>query len=506
MEIKKGNINLKEQVACANQSVLVEGDIIVGDNAPDVAEILCADAKVKIIDTEYKNGKAIAYGNVEFEALYMPDSENTELKSMSHNFEFSTSVDIRGDENTEFIADACAEHIGFTLVNSRKMSAKVMVAVKICAYCDKCYEPITEICSDNIEFTEKKHSIYIPMSEVCTDIEVNDLLTVPEDMADISEILKVDTWVKPGDVRVMSGKAMVQGELHLNTLYTSADERGSVLSVSHTVPFTEIIEAPGADEQSVVNVSFKVLEVLANIKGDLNGDTKIISMESVICACAKVSKTIAETTVDDCYFLTGKTEVQKETMNICEYITSENARITERHVPQIPKNVSVKEIISCNAKPVLKECNWDNGIARVLGILITYLIYRDEADRVRCCVTESELNWEKAISEPCNIDASLNLESVSASVDGGNVQILSNTGIYMKALKNKNVNILTSCEEKEEEKTTTRPTMVVYFAKDGDTVWDIAKKYRTKTEKIKIANNLETEKVEKGRRLLIPIA
>lgn len=506
MQINKGNINLTEQTACANTSVLVEGDIVVSDNCPDVAEILCADARVKVTDSEYRNGRAIVSGTVEFTALYMPDDESAELKSMSRSFDFSVTSDIKADENSEICATAMAEHIGFTLVNSRKLSAKVMVSVRVCAYQKKCYEPIVELLDDNIEKTEKKYSIYIPMSENCTEIDINDLLTVPEDMADIAEILKVDAWVTSGDVRVMSGKAMVQGELHLNTLYTSADEKGTVTCVHHTVPFTEIVEAPEADEQSVVNVSFSVSQITANIKGDLNGDTKIISLESTICACVKVSKTVQETIVDDCYFLNSDTETKYNTMKISEYITSENARITARQTAEMPKNTKIKQIISCSANPILKESKWENGTAKINGMLVTYLIYRDDNDAVRCAVTESEINWEKPISEPCSIEAIWYLEDVNATEDENKAQILANICLYIKALKNKDVKILTECEGKEDDIKRTSPTMVVYFAKSGDTVWSIAKKYRTKSELIKDANSLETEKIDAGRRLLIPMA
>ena len=120
---------------------------------------VCADAKVLVSDTVCKNGKACVSGIVEFTVLYIPDEENTELKCMSHDFDFSTDLDIKADENTEFVTTANAEHIGFTLVNSRKLSAKVMVAIKTCSYHDKCYEPIIEMLGDDIEKIEKKASV-----------------------------------------------------------------------------------------------------------------------------------------------------------------------------------------------------------------------------------------------------------------------------------------------------------------------------------------------------------
>ena len=505
MQINKGNINLKEQLACVSTSMLVEGDIVLSDGCPDVAEILCADAKAKFNDTEYKNGKVIVYGCVDFSALYTPDDNCAELKKLEKTFDFSVPLEMTATKNTEFKVDVDTEHIGFTLVNSRKLSAKIMVSVKVCTYQEKCYEPIVSMEGTEAEFIEKKYNIYVPVSETTTEIELNDLLTIPEEMADIGEILKVDAWATSGDIRVMSGKAMVQGELHLNTIYTAQDERGSVLSVSHNVPFTEIVEAPGADEYSVVNVTFDVGKIIATIKGDLNGDTKIISLESIICACVKVSKTVSENVIDDCYFLEGKTELKEEQMSICEYITSENARLTQRQEVSIPKNVKIDQIISCVAKPMIKNTGWEAGSAKISGVLVTYLIYRDDSDKVRCAVTESDFNWGKSVPEMCNIEASINLEDVSAAIQGNNCEILANIGLFVKALKSKQVNILTDCSAKEDDITTTQPTMVVYFTKNGDTVWDIAKKYRTRAEKIKTANNLESEKLETGRRLLIPM-
>ena len=46
----------------------------------------------------------------------------------------------------------------------------------------------------------------------------------------------------------------------------------------------------------------------------------------------------------------------------------------------------------------------------------------------------------------------------------------------------------------------------MYFVKDGDTLWDIAKKYRVKTDRIISANGLDGENgIKQGEKLIIPI-
>ncbi len=504
MEIKKGNINLCEQVAKCAANALVEGDVILPDTKPDMAEILIADAKASVNSAECRNGSLTVTGAILFTALYIAE-DTTDIKSVEQTLPFSQTLDVRCAENTEFKVTGTVEHIGFTLVNSRKLSAKVMVALSACGTRQNCYKPVIEVNGDDVESREKKYSLYIPMSEIKTKIAVSDILTVPQDKPDIGEILKVDAYVTPQDVKVMNGKAMVHADLHVNTVYT-ASENSKLFGVSHTIPFTEVVEAPGADEQSVVNVSYEVLNVCANTKGDLNGDTKIISIEADVCANVSVSKTVSEKIVDDCYMMNSKTELARENMKIKEYITSETTRIPIRSKVEAPKNVVVNEVINCCVKPLCRERSWENGAAKVSGSLVVFLIYRDADGLVRSAVAESDIKWEKSINDPCDIEADMWIESINWEADETGIQILTNVGLYAKALKSRSVGIICDVQSKDDANMSAPPSMVIYFAKDGDTLWSVAKKYRTRAEKIKRANNLENDKIEVGRRLLIPKA
>ena len=504
MEIKKGNINLREQIAKSLTNVLVEGDMVIPDTMPDMAEILTADAKVSLHADECAGGMLTVKGDVFFNVLYT--AENTgEIKGCEQTFPFIRTLELKCPDDSECMADAQVEHIGFTLVNSRKLSAKIMLALTAHASQNKEYQPITDICSENAEIRSKKYSIYIPISENCAEIEISDILTVPDDKPDIGEILRTDAYVVPCDVKVMTGKVMVHGELHINTLYTASSD-GSLTGVCHNVPFTDVIDAVSADDQSVVHVSYKLEQIHASGKGDLKGDTKIISIDALIRAVANVSKTVGEKIADDCYMLRSCEELTRANMKISEYITSENTRIPVRAKIEAPKNVKIKEVVHCCAKPVLKGCTWENGTAHINGILTGAVLYLDENDTIRSGMCEADITWQKQIQENCDIDTDMWTDSVSYEFDENGVMLLCNVGIFTKALKPHNVEIITDINIKDDEKAKNNPGMVVYFGKDGDTLWSVAKKYRTRSNLIKKANNMENDKIETGKRLLIPKA
>ena len=48
-----------------------------------------------------------------------------------------------------------------------------------------------------------------------------------------------------------------------------------------------------------------------------------------------------------------------------------------------------------------------------------------------------------------------------------------------------------------------RPGIVGYFVKNGDTLWNLAKKYNTTVENIKEVNHMKKEDVNKGDKILI---
>ncbi len=505
MEIKKGSINLKETRGKMSAGNLVSGDVVISDTMPDIEEVVVADAKARICDTAYRNGKLDVSGIVDFTVLYKPE-EGSELKSVCESFEFLQGFDVKADEETQFNLNVFVEHISFAQVNSRKVSAKVMLCVTAAGTKEKEYEPIMEVCGDDIESRYKKYSMYIPMSETVTDITVSDILTLPEEKADIGEILKTDAYTSITETKVMNGKVMVCANLNICTVYSASDENGTVTGVVHSVPFTEIVEAPGADEQTTVYVHIDTEDISSTGKGDLNGDTRIISVDAKLAATVKVSKTVAESFVDDCYFLNHKTHICREDMEFFEYVTSENGRITERQTVASNDGKEYSEIISCTAKPILKEVKCSDKKAIITGSLVSFLIYRDNDGCIKSAVTESDIFWEKMIGCDCYIEADMWIEDISAEISDNRLEILANIGLYMKALKSHSIEVLTDCSPEDESDTTRYPNLVVYFAKEGDSVWNVAKKYRTKCEKIMSANGLDSEKLEIGRRLLIPKA
>lgn len=513
MEIKKQSINLTDMSVKVNSNVLVEGDIIIPDTNPDMKEILIADAKSQVESSEYRNGKLNVAGTVFMKILYKPDEsqDGAELKALDASLPFADSLDISKGENLKYFVSSLVEHIGFTLVNSRKLSVKVVVSLMARGYRERVIEPVSEISGEGVECRGKKYNVYIPVLDEETSFTVSDILTVPENMPDIEEILKVDGLCRGAETKIMNGKVMVRGELCLKTLYSAAKEDEKTQLVSHEIPFAEIVEAENVDENCAVSVIYDVKSITPNVRGDINGDTKIISVDVVIGARVKASKSEQQSFAEDCYGIFGKLNSTCEKVSVSEYVTSEDTETTVTQQVKMPKNVKLGDVISISCKPVVRETYFNDGNFCAKGNLVSFLIYREDKDNgvIRSAVTESDFEWKmRAQGESLISDMDIWTEDATAhKVSQDEAEVKATLGINAKILKNHEINIITNCEMADDEiSSAERPSIVIYFVEDGDTLWSVAKRYGTTVEKIKKANNLENDTLAIGKKILIPKA
>ncbi len=513
MEMKQESINIIEQRVKTSFNIMAESDLVVPDIKPDIRELLLADACAEVTSHEYRNGKLTVTGTVYFKALYRPekDDDACELKSLCSEIPFSDTFEIPNGEEIKFSVSAETEHIGFTLVNSRKLAVKVLVSLTLSGYKQNHISPISTIQDEGVFLRNKQYQMYMPLADECIDFTVSDLLTVPRDMPDIDEILKADAFVTPSDIKVMLGRVMVKGLLHLQTIYQADD--GKAYKIAHTVPFSEVLENEHITEGAFVHVTYDVKNISQHARGDINGDTKIISVDAHLNVRLKASGVEKVTLPDDGYSTKGTLITQKDTVTVSEFVTGEHATFVETQTISLPKDVSLSDIFCVSAKPMIKEYVFENGALKVLGSLVSFLLYRDEkADGIlKSAVTETEFVWQKKVEgEHLFADGDIWIVQTDAKPNGADsVESCVQLGMYVRVLKKHTLHMLTACEMKEAEEKKERMSLVVCFSGEQDTLWDVAKRYGTTVDKIKCANGMdekmtEDARIPSGKSLLIP--
>ena len=98
------------------------------------------------------------------------------------------------------------------------------------------------------------------------------------------------------------------------------------------------------------------------------------------------------------------------------------------------------------------------------------------------------------------------IEDLDLSIEANTIAVKANIQINAKVLFAVNKEIVSDIKEsEEEEQQPKKASITIYVIGKGDTLWNLAKKYKTTIEKIKEMNELEDENLLiPGEKLLIP--
>ena len=101
-------------------------------------------------------------------------------------------------------------------------------------------------------------------------------------------------------------------------------------------------------------------------------------------------------------------------------------------------------------------------------------------------------------------DAKVFTEHVGYTMNGGDsLDLRIVLGLNVRSFKNENFTQITDIEVSEPEDKKPDPCIIIYFVQHGDTLWKIAKKYRTTVAALMECNNLSSDRLDIGQQLRI---
>ena len=161
-----------------------------------------------------------------------------------------------------------------------------------------------------------------------------------------------------------------------------------------------------------------------------------------------------------------------------------------------------------NITPIINDTNISNNKLRVNGdIDVNFVLTNENQDGVTTLNQKLPFDFMQEI-EGLTENSKVNIEITPTYrefiTDDMDVTVKVDLGICTNSYNLESVNVIENIEELPE--CDENPySMVIYFVKPGDTLWKIAKKYRSTVEDIARVNNIENpDCIDVGMQLFIP--
>lgn len=368
------------------------------------------------------------------------------------------------------------------------------------------YEIGKDIVDDrNIEVKKESVDFKTLYNCKCEDNDIDETINLGENDKPIGEILQANMQIVGKDYKTSYNKILAKAEAIIKIVYIADNENSSIETFEAKIPVMGFLDIDDLNDEMEVNLDYSIK--CFNVKPvyqDLKATA--ISLNSEVEICAYVYKKMKFDIISDLYSTEKKLNCEYDAIKVLQNNVSANENIEIVQSLLIPE-LDMLNILNINANPTISEINvLDEKLALEGNIEFNILFYRNDKKVLEN--KKMELPFQQVVrianlQTNMNPQIDLNVYEIEYKAIGGNQeQIRLNLNISVQNSEELDINSIRNIEIADEELGKI-PSIIVYYVKGGDTLWDIAKKFRTTVEEIKSVNELIDDFIYPNQQLII---
>lgn len=504
------DVSWKEKIGKQGTQLLLEGDMIVPDSKPDLQEILRCEGAVKWKEKRVSDDRISFSGELEIAVLYRAKNGEKPLYGMKSSLPLEDFLHMDGlERGMEVSLTAEIEHMDCQIINDRKISVKAIIGVEAEAERKRSAEILTGVDGENLETLTGTLRMERDTAEVKDRFTIKEEMSIPVSQPEIGEILMENIRLTEQDIRPMDGKAMVRGSLCINLLY--ADGEGKIGSLTEKIPFSGYLEDERIEPKTDLAGSLSVEDCRLTPAVDEDGETRQLQADVTIGAALRGKEMTEEEILLDAYGQKGVITLQKEEISYPvtvangknQFTIKERIQLENGEVPMLRAENIWGDVRLSEAHPVT------DGI-EAEGVLSADILYHctDDAEPVAMIgrgVPFTQMMELKGVLPEDESSVSLRLEEIDFQMlSEKEGELRATITMEAEAERQETAEVVTDITMDEQGETLPMAGAVIYMVQKGDSLWKIAKKYRTTIADIVAVNEIENpELIYPGQKLLI---
>ena len=501
MDVSKEQICINQLLGTEKNVFQVENDIIVNDVKPDVLAIIDTNGILCVNKKEIIDGKVKLDGEIEVFLIYLADGEKSEVRSLKTCLNFSQTLELKDyNENMNVNIKCKLKDLEAKIINGRKINLKATIEVKSSLSSETNMQIVNNLEDlENLEVLKNTKQLVSCIGRGTTKVNAKDTISIDEENQ-VAEIMNFDIRLLNKDIKTSYNKVLLKGDAVVQILYLTEDNR--INKVDTQIPVMGFIDMQDIKEDCIFNEQEELSNLIIN-QNNLSEHSIAIEAEFTIHIEAFEKKELNIAT--DLYSLNANATSISKTVNTI--VLKDNIKDTLK-ISETIQDASLNDskIYCTEVQPIINNENVRNGKVIYDGNILIKILY-GENEVINMKQFSIPFNFEMCsneITEKSIINTEINVENDNFIIQNDNIDV-SMTLEFNISLENSNeLNLIEDINI--EEITEKNPySMVIYFVKPGDTLWKIAKKFKTTVRDIARVNEIENEnKINIGEQLYIP--
>lgn len=514
MELTKKNLRMLKTKSEAMNQVTFDEDYNVPDVCPDVGRMIQKKGEVRIEEVQINAGNAVIRGELIFHLLYVADDEAHRVHSLEGKIPIQETLYLEGLESGDKVCLKWEiEDLTLRLIHSRKLNIRALVTFR--AFVEELEDveiPVGLKDQEGVSAKEKELRALSLCVHKKDTMRRKEKLVLPSNKPNIHRILWSDVQLRGLNLKPEQEKVQVRGELFLFILYAGEEEENPLQWAEQAVPFVGEMACAGCSEELIPQIEAQLQQTGLEVQPDADGEERIIQADMVFGTGYEILQRRRILPSPGRLYAKEILYSREEGAYVSSLLMRNDSkcRLQERVTVQGGQG-KILQICHSGGEIRIDEAKvTDQGI-RVEGIIqvrILYIITDDEMPfySVEETVPFSHLIEAAGMDENCVYYLRTDLEQLSTNMaDSSEIEVKAVVNLNAVVFRQQSEGIISGIKEGplDRKKLEELPGIVCYMVQQGDTLWDVAKRFYTSLEEIRELNQMTDDQLKPGEPILV---
>ena len=509
--LNKEALTTAEVVYDGCQEQPVDLDFSLPDYCPDIQRILKCQV-VPCIHSRNFNGDSLEIeGRAAVRVLYL-DPSGTGIRCCENTRAFSCSIALR-QPAAGAVADAYAR---VEYVNCRATSPRRLDIHGAFSVCARVVKP--SVCEfacgiEGEDVQQRKRAVRTSRAAgFCQQVfPLAETLEIGGGKPPAETVLRTGLTVSAQDHKVVADKLIVKGEACLKVLYAAGLDAPEPEVMEYLIPYSQMLDCGGVTEQCLCDISLRVMDVSVEPKADPSGENTLLQLEAHVSAVVEAYEEAEVEMVTDAYSTRYELVMEEKKRPVDALLEVDSGYAAQKAVFDVGEG-GISRVLDLWNEVGAVSAEAGNGQLDYEGKINLCLLAADLNGTPFYLERMVDFSAQRDLRRPAEgrlrCAAGLRVANLSYRITGANsLEVKADLELKAAVYRRDSFSILTQVSADEERPRGKDPAaaLTLYYADEGESVWDIARAYCTSVEAVMEENELSGETVGARGMLLIPM-
>ena len=313
--------------------------------------------------------------------------------------------------------------------------------------------------------------------------------------------MKTDLRITNRDTKISYNKVLIKADLQVKIIYLTEENRINMKEA--TIPIVGFVDLPNISEEHNCNVKYEMKNVI--IKPN-NVEEHSIYIEAEIDVYCEAYENRNLQMIQDLYSPTRSLNFRQKQVKVMQNQELKKQVCNVREKQVIPE-IGSHQIYDVEVTPIIEgQTILNNRIVYDGDIKLNFIFEGTGGINTKEISVPFSFTMDfDGINTDRNIDTVIEIESQNFIVmPDESIDIRIDLGFTAISGRDGSIAIIDDVTE-EENRELSKYSMVIYFVKPNDTIWNIAKRFGSTVDDIVRVNGIENpENIQVGKQLFIP--